>query len=68
MLHEHDRDTPVGNLPDQVIDLLGLDRIAPGRRLIKEQNARLCRKSSGDFETLAGAIRERPCRRVRSIL
>src|SRR5918994_4357491 len=36
MLDENDRDTSVGNLPDQVIDLLGLDRIAPGSRLVEE--------------------------------
>ena len=46
------------DLPDQAVDLLGLDRVAAGGRLVEQQDARLGGQRAGDLQTLAARHRE----------
>ena len=44
VLDKHDRHTFIGDLADEHLNLFGLDRIAAGRRLVKQQNGRFGRE------------------------
>ena len=59
MLDEQDCDARFGDLGDQVVDLLGLDRVAAGGRLVEQQDARPERQSASDLEALEGAVGQR---------
>ena len=59
VLHEQDGDAGGGDLGDQVVDLLGLDGVAAGGRLVEEEDAGLERERAGDLEALQRAVGER---------
>src|SRR2546426_1896850 len=56
--HDHDRVRGL-ELPDQLLDFLGRDRVERGSRFVHEQNLRLDRERTGDAEALLLAARER---------
>ena len=52
MLHQEDGYAGGGDLGDQVVDLLGLDRVAAGGGLVEEEDAGFERERAGDLEAL----------------
>ena len=59
VLHEEDGGAGGGDLGDQVVDLLGLDGVAAGGRLVEEEDAGLERQRAGDLQALERAVGER---------
>ena len=45
-----------GDLLDHIVDLLGLDRIAAGGRLVEQQDLRLGRERAGDLQPPQRAV------------
>ncbi len=59
MLDKQDRHARCGHFGDQVIDLLGFNRVAARRRFVQQQDLWRKRQSAGDFKPLQRAIGKR---------
>ena len=56
VLDQHHRDTGIGDLAHQMVDLDGFLGVEAGGRLVEEDQARLHGQGAGDFETLERAV------------